>query len=474
MRHNQPAALSYFFHGGFYDLTRVISGAFTECGHNITKSKDGMTESLRSIKDVVSFIAGCCKFCFYFVQLIFCSIVTPLICAFITIFQVTILLALFSITSLFFGIIILLDRVYCTFNAIANHCPVCQSHFFIPVYICPDCSVEHTKLRPGIYGILKRKCNCGKKLPTTFFNGRQKLDSKCPSCKCDVKDGGLQASWCIPVIGGPSSGKTCYINMTMMWLEKNSHSKYGLNFVYENNGLDDYNENSDRLSKGFVPEKTTDHRLKYYQFSLTPGKSTKQLISLCDVAGELFDINIGGDEIKKQIGFRFANAFILIIDPLSIPEYRNEVSKKINISGYKGSVLRLDEKLDIFIRTLQNLFSIKASAMLKTDVAAVFTKTDIPGLDGKIGESAVLKNAPSSDAIVRYKTQNELCEQFLREYNEDNFLKSLKSRFKSIQFFSCSALGHIENGKPFASTKVEEPFFWLLKRKSKVISKVIK
>jgi len=480
MKHKQPAELSYFFHGGFVDMSEVISGAFKHCGENINDCVEGLKNSWDGfdysdgIAKVFLFIWCLTKSVFFLMRLILTAIITPLICIIISMFQITILMSFFITASVFFTIIILSDRLYCMINAIANHCPVCQSHFYMPTYNCPSCNVEHTRLRPGIYGILYRKCNCGKKLPTTFFNGRQKLQAICPDCKSNVKGGGLQASWCIPVVGGPSSGKTCYINMTMMSLEKNSKSKYGLEFIYENNGLDEYEENSNRLSKGYLPEKTTDHRLRYYQFSLTPKKATKQLISLCDVAGELFDLKTGGKEITKQIGFRFANAFILILDPLSIEAYRNEVSKSIKINDYKGSVQPLDEMLDTFVGTLQNMFSIKASSMLNTDVAVVITKNDIPGLDIKIGRNAILKKSPSNDQKTIYETQNKLSEQFLREYNEDSFINNLKSRFKNIQFFTCSSLGHIENGQPFVAANVEEPFFWLVKKKSKVIKRVIK
>ncbi|MCL2184416.1 MAG: hypothetical protein FWB86_00985 [Treponema sp.] len=484
MKHKQPAELSYFFYGGFVDIARVISGAFSECGDIIGRSKDGIAEKFEDIIDrfrehhlgaIFTNVPNFFMFTFYLTRLIFCSIVTPLICFFIAIFQITILFTFFLIASIFFIIIILADRIFCAINAISNHCPTCQEHFYMPVYIC-SCGNEHTRLRPGIYGVLWRKCNCGKKLPTTFFNGRQKLEAKCPSCTKDVKDGGLQASWCIPVIGGPSSGKTCYINMTMMSLEKDSFSKYGLKFLYEKNdigGFDEYEEYSNRLSKGYLPDKTTDYRLRYYQFSLTPKGATKQLISLCDVAGELFDITQGGD-IGGQQGFKYANAFILIVDPLSIPDYCKEVASVAKVNEYKGSTQRLDEMVETFVRTLQNIFSIKASAMLNTDVAVVITKADIPGLDIKIGKNAIIKNSPSQDQKDIYKTQNELCEKFFREYNEDGFINNLKSRFRSIQFFTCSALGHVANGQPFVSSNVEEPFFWLVKKKSRVISKVIK
>ena len=98
---------------------------------------------------------------------------------------------------------------------------------------------------------------------------------------------------------------------------------------------------------------------------------------MCDVAGEIFNVNSGGNEITRQIGFRYANAFILIIDPLSISEYRNEIAGTIQLKDYNKSDLPLDEMVDVFIRTLQNMFSIKANAMLNTNVAVIFTKIDI-------------------------------------------------------------------------------------------------
>jgi len=484
MKHEQPAQKSYFFHGGFIDLGKVVAGAFKHCGKIIAKSAAGIAESWDGIKDKFSydgFWMGMlfipvflCKFAFYFVRLISSAIVTPLICFSITMLQVSILLALFSIALILFGLIILVDRIYCTINAIVSHCPNCQHKFSLPVYTC-SCGREHTRLRPGIYGIFKRKCDCGKKIPTTFFNGRQKLAAKCPDCGFNIKGGGLHASWCIPVIGGPSSGKTCYINMTMMSLEKNAHSRYGLRFEHEENGLDEYTDNATRLLAGRLPEKTTDLQLRYYQFTLTPNKATKQQISLCDVAGELFNV-AARNEMNRQKGFKYANAFMLIIDPLSIPEYRKKVSNvpTVNINGYRGSDQPIDEMVDTFINTLQNIFSIKASDLLNSDVAVIFSKADIPGLDEKIGERAVLANAPSRESKAIYETQNRLCEDFLSEHSEENFLRNLKSRFKTIQFFTCSALGHVENTKPFVATNVEEPFFWLLSKKSKVIAKAVK
>ena len=483
MKREQPALPNYYLHDGFVEMKNVVMKSFQYCGENITANSEKVKEATAEMEanpstkafdlgKLFGDIPARFKWSFHLSQLVFSAVITPLIVACITLCQIAILVVLYMIAAIIFGIMILADKIYCYIKSISNQCPNCQSKFSLPSYLCP-CGLEHDLLTPGKYGIFKRECNCGNLLPTTFLNGREKLQAKCPECGHSISEGGLQSSWCIPVVGGPSSGKTCYINMTMMSLQNISESKYGLIFDYEDNGLDDYKLNSNKLINCQLPAKTADKRLKYYQFSLTPEGATKQLISLCDVAGELFNTNISGNEMTTQIGFHYANAFILIIDPLAITQYRDELSKTHKIDEYFGSQQPIDDLADILIVTLQKMFSLKSNAFLKSEVAIVFTKMDLPGLSEQIGESAVQKVAQSSDLKSLYKAQNALCEQFLLKYNEHNFLK-IMSQFKNVQYFVCSSLGHIENGQPFEAMNVEEPFFYLLQKTSKVIDKAIK
>ena len=62
----------------------------------------------------------------------------------------------------------------------------------------------------------------------------------------------------------------------------------------------------------------------------------------------------------------------------------------------------------------------------------------------------------------KFVAQNKLCEQFLLEYGEANFLNSLRSKFRSIQFFPTSALGHVQNGMKYAPQGVEDPILWII------------
>jgi hypothetical protein len=215
-------------------------------------------------------------------------------------------------------------------------------------------------------------------------------------------------------------------------------------------------------------------QMDYYQFYLTPKGATKQQVSLCDVAGEVFNINDEGTSITQK-GFRYGNAFMLIIDPLSISEYRKELeaAKTINLNEYKGCAQNIDEMLDTFLRNLRNMLGKKEDALVNTHIAAVFTKVDIPGLSKKIGETVVLSKATSKDTEAKNKIRNEICRKFLADYHEHNFL-NLLDKFKNVQFFACSALGHVRDGSAFKASNVEEPLLWLLGKQSSVIEKATK
>lgn len=354
------------------------------------------------------------------------------------------------------------DFVYRTVKRISSRCPYCQNKFALPVYKCPSCGNKHTKLIPSSYGIFKRKCLCGEKIPTTFFNGRQKLESFCPVCEFNVRDGGKHVDVCIPVVGGTNSGKTCYINMAISQLEQTSLKENDLVFEYAFNDLNDYKATIDEMRKYHrPPQKTQDMGLNYYQFYLTPsGEKIKRLISICDIAGEVYQDD---KVLGEQIGYRYANAFIVVIDPLSVREYKNELEKRFNVTNFRASTISIDEILGRLVTTLENMYSISSKVLLKTDVAVVFTKCDIPGLNEIIGSKAVTE-CMRNNKVSENQATNMVCEKFLSKYGEDNFVNSVKSKFNSVQYFTCSSFGYNQNESQYVPDGVEAPILWIYKK----------
>lgn len=89
---------------------------------------------------------------------------------------------------------------------------------------------------------------------------------------------------------------------------------------------------------------------------------------------------------------------------------------------------------------------------------------DIPALEEKIGEHMVRKYY--DDNISDYKSlvdaRDYLCRDFLEYYGAGNFVRAAESKFKKVHYFTCSALGHNHEGKPYAGKNVVEPLLWLL------------
>lgn len=472
----QPARVNYFFKGGYVELWETIKDTFYNVGCDIADAWEAVVESFVAFWEsfgpgfasIISFefewdeiwdsIKEICVFAFSLGKLLCILFITTTLCIFFSAAHVVILLSIMAVAYIFFLFMLVSDIIYRAVKKIATHCPACQNRFALPVYHCPSCGVEHDSLKPSRYGIWKRRCECGKKIPTTFFNGRGKLDCNCPVCGMGITDGGRHVNVCIPVIGGASSGKTCFITQAISGVERFAQGNK-MDFEYYSTGMDDYADNQADMANGRTPQKTQDLRMKYYDFYLTPSNvKLKNLISLCDVGGEVYK---DSETLGQQIGYKNADSFLMIIDPLSISMYRDELKKTMDPTKYRYSADHLDEILSMLISTLENMFCKGSKNMLKKDIAIVFTKGDIPGLADKIGTPAVAKYMSEHENVSRFEAQNAVCEAFLMEYEEVNFLNTMKSKFRTIQFFCSSALGHNENGTKFKPENVEEPLLWL-------------
>lgn len=459
----QPARVSYFFQDGYADvgnaLVRSWRASLAPCMYELRRIGDNFSDH-------------------HFFAAIFLLLIDLLIFPVVTLIGVAVslvisavLLVLFalmmSVIYLLFMLLKTVDTAFCLLYRISHKCPRCQQKFMHPIYICPKCNARHDRLVPSKYGIWQRRCNCGQKLPTTFLNGRQKLSAICPCCQTShatAVESNSRDICCIPVIGGRAAGKTCYISSAIVGLQQRFAAS-GWNFRYLYDINDEYADNIGRIQRGVCPPQTSDMRLKYYKFAVRKKqKDIQNVISLCDVGGEAYAQGSGAQNITDQIGFRYAEGLLMVIDPLSIPDYRKEISTTVSLSAYRGSTKSIDDVLSIVVNTMDNMLKLSYKKKIQTNLAVVFTKCDIPGLDRLIGDEAVQNYRKTHPRVSEMEARNRVCLEFLQRYNQHNFVNSLRSKFKKIQFFTCSALGHVENGQQFASQGVEEPVLWLLSK----------
>jgi hypothetical protein len=77
-----------------------------------------------------------------------------------------------------------------------------------PVVECA-CGRRHHRLEPGRFGAFRRRCTCGRLLPTTVTAAARTLPLRCPRCDRRLLEGAMvDADIRIAVLGAPGSGRT--------------------------------------------------------------------------------------------------------------------------------------------------------------------------------------------------------------------------------------------------------------------------
>ncbi len=193
-------------------------------------------------------------------------------------------------------------------------CPHCFERVAYPAYKCRGCGRLHQDIRPGRYGIFRRRCLCGARLPTLLLLGSARLEAYCPHEGCgrsmEHRPGEAQEI-VLPFFGAAGAGKTrlMYGIVTLL------RSTAGLEaeFADSATGLE-LAEVKLLLAPGKAPAKTN-VALPRGQVLRVKSSGGTRLLQLYDSAGERFYRS----ETTQELGFlNKARTFVLVIDPLSI------------------------------------------------------------------------------------------------------------------------------------------------------------
>jgi len=467
---SQPAKKSYFFSQGYKDLANIIGGAWKrnvisidKCRERIKSSEDLDGSTLYFLKLIINSYA-------ILSILIFSSAITLM---FSTV-HILILLFIMSIVYIGYGIVWSIDRTYLTQKRIFTACHVCYHKSLIPIYLCPECDAEHTDLTPGVYGILKRSCNCGAKLPTTFFNGRRKLIAICPNC---AKEGirtylndRETVPICIPVVGGRSVGKTAFINaFSKGFIEKIAPAKYWEIEIYNKAMYDvfteidnDYQNGSTRMTERY--QNVVTPTAKSFSFFVKGKKfSPERLVHIYDIAGEEFTDK---KDYEAPIHYGYCHGIVFIVDPFSIKPVMCKYGDQL-ISADKARIGMADINLISYtlLNKLREVTGFSDEQMLSVPLAVVINKADSAGLFDELGGSAVnslLVNYPEK-FNNEMDAQDHLCRKFFKENGLESFLNTINIKFKNNRFFVCSAIGHTADKGAYQPKGVMEPMEWIFR-----------
>lgn len=438
----EPAEKSYFFGPGYEDLRDIIKGAWANNADTIDDLKFDRDDAL----DDVGFFRWV-KIVFYIFAILAMRIFGAIFFLLISCIHAAALMAFMAVMYCFFGVVWGIDRLILWRRKVSHVCLRCRRNYLIPMYKC-SCGREHKKLTPGKYGILTRTCECGNKLPTSGLkrvNGlkRKDLPAFCPYCGAEDKQG-ESMQLVIPVGGGRSSGKSVFINAFVYDFMENVADKNGLDVEpYDDDMCAQYQRIKDIYQKGDKEHDKAKSSEENFSFWIRHKKlGVPRLMHIMNIDGKSF---VEGTEEYTPEQYKYCKGTVLIIDPFSIPQFRNEIIDELNSADKDGiSPDFITDVLNSFVLKLKSILLLKSSQNINIPVAIAIAKIDSGGLEEKIGETAIERkmNEEPETYDDYYDTMDALCREFLKNYGEDAFLTMVDNELANVRLFSFSALGH--------------------------------
>jgi hypothetical protein len=198
--------------------------------------------------------------------------------------------------------------------------PDCYERVPYPAYECPGraCVRRHRDIRPGRFGIVRRRCQCGTRMKTLLLFGSAQMDAYCPHCDKSLGHRpGKAREIVLPFFGATGAGKTrllfSMITQLLLWSEPRR-------FVAElaDSATAGKLDNASKwLSPGSATDKTPPELPRAYIARLTAGRRTS-LLHMFDAAGEFFYTPGRTQDLRY---LNKAKTFILVIDPLSVETF---------------------------------------------------------------------------------------------------------------------------------------------------------
>ena len=284
-------------------------------------------------------------------------------------------------------------------------------------------------LKPGVYGIFSlRAPHNGRKLPTLFLNGKDKLERICPHCQTSIRSD-LGQEKHIAVAGVSQSGKTTLLYRIAAELERHYGASItdnmGVNHAVIDRFIDKINDGSEIQE---FPAKTSGTRHRSIQMIL-PRKdaSIPYKLYLNDLAGEMFTAE--NNKPEDAPFFRNTDVILFLIDPMTMrtsdlefgADFSEWYATHVGNQSYAYGKIDLEDALVVMKNTIEKHRSRK-SDIRDIPVMMILPKVDAGYLDHN--------ESFGSEAIKEY-LQNEM--------GLDSFIFRAETYFSDISYYAVSA-----------------------------------
>lgn len=303
-------------------------------------------------------------------------------------------------------------------------CPWCYERSAYPSYECPQCHRRHRDVRPGKYGVLRRRCQCGDSLPTLLLLGSYAMPAMCtnlPRCGRQMSDEtGRFAELVLPFFGGRSAGKTRLMAAMIMGLDEagaelgasialaDAETRHSYDVLREVLDI----EGNTLGTRGELP--------RAHSVQVAIGRSTR-LMHIFDAAGERFVDIERTDELRYLSA---ARVFVFVLDPMALPQFWAQLTpgERDDLDPALGSDM-LPET--VFHQSVQTMIQMGAKVH-RARLAVAISKTDV------IEHTAILDGR---------RDDSSWAERWLTEsLGQGNLVRAMQNEFAEVRFFFTAAV----------------------------------
>ncbi|GAA2136482.1 hypothetical protein GCM10009760_16040 [Kitasatospora kazusensis] len=257
-------------------------------------------------------------------------------------------------------------------------CPHCYERVRYPAYDCPSatCRRRHADIRPGRYGILRRRCACGQHMPTLLMLMRrqERLQAYCTHAHCGKPmntDAGHMPEVVLPLIGGRAAGKTQLMAAMLLALENAAANGGPAVRLADEDSTAGYRVLREVLRMRGHTLGTQKALPRAHSFTLGSGRA-ERLVHLFDTAGERF---VDRDETDALRYARAARTFVFVLDPMAVDDFwtRLEPAPGALLDRTLASTVHPEE---VFGRSVQAVAAMGAPVR-QSRLAVAISKTDL-------------------------------------------------------------------------------------------------
>ncbi len=316
-------------------------------------------------------------------------------------------------------------------------CPHCYERVPYPAYDCPgkDCTHRHRDVRPGKYGIIRRRCRCGTRMNTLLLFGSSRMAAFCPHTGCEHSlehRPGEAPEIVLPFFGATGAGKTrllfSIVTQLQAWTDQGQlQAEFGDSATARELDIAGSVMRSGSSTIGTSIELPRAHVIRLIL------KKGSRILQLYDAAGERF---YNTDRTEELRYLNKAQTFILVIDPLSVEAFWQQLpaSTQAELSSVRSAA----PSPELAYQQTHQQIEAMGVKLKKVRLAVVFSRADLIGM-------------PGSDVVEWARSELGL----------GNLIRSINQNFKEACYFRTAA---VMNAEGVMHKSIAELMGWVMAR----------